>query len=367
MIQVGEELADIRVEHPVHLLPFDSDRERIQRLMRAATGSESVGEAGEVHLVDGVEHLDYGPLGDLVLQRGDAERPLPPVRLRDVRPTRRARPVPPGLQPAVQILKVRLQVLPVGRPRLPVHPRSGLRADRPIGRPQAVEVDVVQQRREPRFLVPSCYLAHTVQRTWRVFPGSVSGTRFAVRVPLGHAPFLHGLRRRDPGVVRPLRRYYRHVRLPMIVHSRITASALPGRPARSSTGRAIMGSPGSRAWRLHACPGSPTARGPPTARDNAAAVLPFHRGDSVGTPKWLFRGSIARPTCTPVNSLSTLRCALAERQRMTRGHRGSLLLRCRAFPSPPSCRFMPALSTTTPSTSERDDDVRMVTRRSMPG
>src|SRR5664279_4804300 len=29
---------------------------------------------------------------------------------------------------------------------------------------------------------------------------------------------------------------------------------------------------------------------------------------------------------------------------MTRGHRGSLLLRCRAFPSPPSCRFIPALS-----------------------
>src|SRR5664279_6035696 len=57
--------------------------------------SETVGEAGEVPLVDGVEHLDDGPLGDLVLQRGDAERPLPPVRLRDVRPTRWARPVPP--------------------------------------------------------------------------------------------------------------------------------------------------------------------------------------------------------------------------------------------------------------------------------
>ena len=36
MIQTGEELADIRVEHPVHLFPLDPDRERIQRLMRAA-------------------------------------------------------------------------------------------------------------------------------------------------------------------------------------------------------------------------------------------------------------------------------------------------------------------------------------------
>jgi hypothetical protein len=42
--------------------------------------------------------------------------------------------------------------------------------------------------------------------------------------------------------------------------------------------------------------------------------------------------------------LSTLRCALTGRQRMTWGHRGSLLLRCRAFSSLSSCRFIPALS-----------------------
>jgi len=88
MIQAGEELADIRVEHPVHLFPFDPHRERIQRVMRAASRPETVGKAQEVHLVDGVEHLDDGPLENLVLQRGDAERPLPPVRLRDVRPAR---------------------------------------------------------------------------------------------------------------------------------------------------------------------------------------------------------------------------------------------------------------------------------------
>jgi len=88
MIQAGEELADIRVEHPVHLPPLNPHRERIQRVMRATPWPESVGEAQEVHLVDGVEYLDDGPLNDLVLQRGDAERPRPPVRLRDVRPAR---------------------------------------------------------------------------------------------------------------------------------------------------------------------------------------------------------------------------------------------------------------------------------------
>jgi len=86
VIKAGEEIADVRVEHPVHLLPLDPDRERIQRMMRAAPRPETVGEAQEVHLVDGVEHLDDGALEDLVLQRGNAKRPLPPVRLRDVRP-----------------------------------------------------------------------------------------------------------------------------------------------------------------------------------------------------------------------------------------------------------------------------------------
>jgi hypothetical protein len=53
-----------------------------------------------------------------------------------------------------------------------------------------------------------------------------------------------------------------------------------------------------------------------------------------------FRGSIA----PPARPLSTLRCALTERQRMTRGHRDSLRLRCRALTSPTPCRFIPALS-----------------------
>ena len=45
--------------------------------MRAAPRPEPVGEAQEVRLVDGVEHLDDGPLDDLVLQRGDGEFILP--------------------------------------------------------------------------------------------------------------------------------------------------------------------------------------------------------------------------------------------------------------------------------------------------
>src|SRR5450759_297400 len=39
--------------------------------------------------------------------------------------------------------------------------------------------------------------------------------------------------------------------------------------------RATAGPPGSRAWRLNACTGSLTARGPLTARDNAASDVAF--------------------------------------------------------------------------------------------
>src|SRR3954452_774165 len=105
MIKLAEKVADIRVEHPVHPPPGDPDRQRVQRMMRAASRPEPVGEAPEVHLVDGVEHLDDGPLNDLVFQRGNTERSLPPARLRDVHPPTRFRPVAPCLNPSVQILK----------------------------------------------------------------------------------------------------------------------------------------------------------------------------------------------------------------------------------------------------------------------
>ena len=49
--------------------------------MLAAPRPESVREAEEVRFVDGVQHLDRRALDDLVFQRGNPERPLPPVAL----------------------------------------------------------------------------------------------------------------------------------------------------------------------------------------------------------------------------------------------------------------------------------------------
>src|SRR6478672_13315326 len=88
------------------------------------------------------------------------------------------------MQPLVQATEVVLQVLPVGRPRHLVHPRRGVRVDRPIRSPEPVDVHMVQQRGEPCLLVSYCHLPHTVQRTWRVLPGAESGTRLLAVFPL---------------------------------------------------------------------------------------------------------------------------------------------------------------------------------------
>jgi hypothetical protein len=75
VIKLAEEVADVRVQHPVHLLAREADRQRVQRVVRLAPRPEPVGEAPEVHLVDSVQHLDDGPLKNLVLQRGNTQQP----------------------------------------------------------------------------------------------------------------------------------------------------------------------------------------------------------------------------------------------------------------------------------------------------
>src|SRR3954454_10542608 len=81
---VVEEPADVGVQYPVHRSVLNANHKRVQRVVLAPSGPKPVGEADEVRLVDCVENLDDRALDDLVLQRGDAERALPPVRLRDV-------------------------------------------------------------------------------------------------------------------------------------------------------------------------------------------------------------------------------------------------------------------------------------------
>src|SRR4051812_48419693 len=88
--------------------------------------------------------------------------------------------------------------------------------------------------------------------------------------------------------------------------------------------------------RSHACSGSPTPRDPPATRDSATDGIAFHVHERVGIPN---KNHFEAQPPGPRAPLSTLRCALTERQRMTRGHRDSLDLRCRTLSFPSSCRL----------------------------
>ncbi len=230
-----EKATEVQIEHPVHLFRHHSVAERLQRLMRAAPGPEPIRKPQEVSLVDGVEHLDRGALDQLIFQRRHPERSLPPVGLGDVHPTHRLGPVRSTLEPIGKLAEIVLQLLAVVPPRLAVHARRRLMLQTEVGSAQPLAViDVVQERGEPHLPILSCCLTYSLQRTGRTWPALGPGRVLLGRVPLGQSPSLHRLRRRLPGLVRRLHRYYGTVRLPGFVHRRRASLDFPTRPAAPS-------------------------------------------------------------------------------------------------------------------------------------
>jgi hypothetical protein len=136
----------------------------------------------------------------------------------------------------MKILELLLQAFArVLLPRHPVDSGRGIPSQSEQRLSEPVNGDVVKKRSELCLPVLPCYLPYTVQRIRHVMiPALSPGRVLLVRVPLGQAPSLHDLRPRFPGFVRLLRRYYRPVRLPRVVHLRITALAFPQRPVSPS-------------------------------------------------------------------------------------------------------------------------------------
>ena len=59
MTDLIEERPDVGVQYEAHLLAADPDTESIQRIVRAAPGSEPAAEPEEVLLVDRVQQRDH--------------------------------------------------------------------------------------------------------------------------------------------------------------------------------------------------------------------------------------------------------------------------------------------------------------------
>src|ERR1700686_4250829 len=96
---------DIRVQHPVHLLPINPGVESVQRIVLAAPWSESIREAKKILLVDGLQNVHDRLLDDFVLQTQNAEWPLGAVRLRDVCPFGRPGSIAAPMHSLVQVFQ----------------------------------------------------------------------------------------------------------------------------------------------------------------------------------------------------------------------------------------------------------------------
>jgi hypothetical protein len=241
--------------------------------MRAAPRPKPVREPEEVRFVHRVQDRDDGTLDDFVLQRGNAERPWPPVRLQDVRAPNRLRSIRASPQPLRQVLQTCLQVLAVVLPRFPVDSRGRISLDGVVGGAQRVDgIHVMEERGESLCPGPSGQLTYTHERAGRASP-ALRPERVALRrVALGPPPSLHPLRGPFRDLVRGLRRYYEAVRLPTVVHHRRASLDFA---MRSWFPKTTVGSPGSLTRCVRACVGSSTAQGLCPTRDSVEPSVAF--------------------------------------------------------------------------------------------
>src|SRR5580692_1361388 len=234
LIESVIKLPDVGIEHPAHFPRTDPNRQRVQRLMRAAPRPESIRKSQKVQFIDRIQHLDRGTLDDLIFQRGNAEGPKLPrfTHLRDVNSTHRPCSVRSPLESLGEVLEVRLEGLAVVLPRLAIDSRGRILLRCQVRCPQSFDVvDVVVERSEPLFLISSCCLTYSLQRAWRAFPALRPGRVTLERVPLGQLPSLPHFRGRSLGFVQRVHWYCGAVRLPTSVRHRRTSFDFPTRSA----------------------------------------------------------------------------------------------------------------------------------------
>jgi hypothetical protein len=107
---------------------------------------------------------DHRPLDDLVLQRGDRERALSPVRLGYVHSPVRQRPIRSPLDPIVQVLELALEVYLVVLPRQPIHARCSVLLEFEERLFEQVDADMVEERGEPLLLPFPRHFPYAFQR-----------------------------------------------------------------------------------------------------------------------------------------------------------------------------------------------------------
>src|SRR5215471_14976224 len=289
-----EKAPDVRVKHPVHLLPENAGVESVQRIVLAAPRPKSVGKPEEVFLVDCFENRRDRLLDDFVLQAQNAQRPFRAISLRNVGSSGRTRSVTAPVHLIVQVLQLLFEVLSVGLPRHAVDAWRGIPFERKVALLQEIDGDVMQQRSEPYTLALSRRSAHGDESVRRGVPAQCPGRGRLTAVPLGRGPSLHSLRRGNALIVRLLLGYYDPVRILIRVHVHRSAVAFTNRsdlPVRTR-----MRLPRFRAKNFSTCTRSPTARGSSHAAIRHGTMLPSLQQNEIGTSELdQFRSSILGP------------------------------------------------------------------------
>jgi site-specific DNA recombinase len=149
-----EERPNIRVEDPIDPPLPQPVRERVQRIVLSTLRPEPVTEPQEFRLVDRRQDRRHGRLDNLVLQRGNAQRSTPPIRLRNIPSTVGQRSIPSPMHTCVKALEVCLQTLLVLCPRQPVDPRRGVLLQSEESRPQNIDADMMQECGQRLCFVP---------------------------------------------------------------------------------------------------------------------------------------------------------------------------------------------------------------------
>ena len=289
-----EKALDIRVQHPVHLLPVNPSVESVQRIVLAAPRSESIREAKKILLVDRLQNVHDRLLDDLVLQAQNAQWPLGAVRLRDIRPSGRSGSIAAPMHSLVQVFQFLFERFPIGLPCHAIGPGRSVTRERAIAPLQEIGGDVMQQCREPHSLALSRRSAHGCQPVRRGILAQCPGRGRLTAVPLGRGPSLHGLRRGNALIVRPLHRYYSLVRLLIRVHAHRSACACMSRSGVPC--RTRMRPPRFRAKNFSACARPQTARGSPMQANTPWTMLPSLQRNEIGTSELdPFRSSILSP------------------------------------------------------------------------
>jgi hypothetical protein len=211
------------------------------------------------------------------------------VRLRDISPSGRARPIAAPMHAIVQVLEFLFESFSISLPCHAIASGRSVTREREIAPLQEIGGDVMQQCREPYSLALSRRLAHGCQSVRRGIPAQCPGRGRLTAVPLGRGPSLHGLRRGKALVVRPLHRYYSLVRLLNRVHAHRSAFAFMSRSDMPC--RTRLRPPRFRTKNFSTCTRSSTARG------SSIQVAHRHCRPAANETVWLDlpRGGLAPP------------------------------------------------------------------------